>query len=255
MLVTSGIRESGDCASSPWQFCYQVVYCSEMESETKFCWVCQCLLTSRYKNDHIVLSYEWGKCPLSLQAFQLALCLRDSLQGETIFFRAGLANLLVGSGDEVTGMRKSAESSKHLRVKYCSKGLGWAGQTLMLPSPSSLCLPPWQANKSGDKVFRQRIRRLYLALSQQTEKMADERLQRTILWGLDASFFYRTERGRRWGSKVKRPFILQNISSHGLPQGGDVLISSFLQPFTGGQGSLRQAIMYDYNNKSNKSKG
>ena len=34
--------------------------------------------------------------------------------------------------------------------------------------------------------------------------------------------------------------------------GGDVLVSSFLQPFTGGQGSLRQAIMYDYNNKSNE---
>ena len=28
-------------------------------------------------------------------------------------------------------------------------------------------------------------------------------------------------------------------------------MSSFLQPFTGGQGSLRQAIRYDYNNKSN----
>ena len=31
-----------------------------------------------------------------------------------------------------------------------------------------------------------------------------------------------------------------------------MLISSFLQPSTGGQGSLRQAIMYDYNNKSNE---
>ena len=29
-------------------------------------------------------------------------------------------------------------------------------------------------------------------------------------------------------------------------------MSSFLQPFTGGQGSLRQAIMYDYNNKSDE---
>ena len=51
----------------------------------------------------------------------------------------------------------------------------------------------------------------------------------------------------------------------GKPQGGDELISSFL-PFTGGQGSeqrhfnsqaegqgsLRQAIMYDYTNKSNR---
>ena len=31
-----------------------------------------------------------------------------------------------------------------------------------------------------------------------------------------------------------------------------MLISSFLQPFTGGQGSLRQDIRYDYNNKSNE---
>ena len=30
-----------------------------------------------------------------------------------------------------------------------------------------------------------------------------------------------------------------------------MLVSSFLQPSTGGQGSLRQAIMCDYNNKSN----
>ena len=58
---------------------------------------------------------------------------------------------------------------------------------------------------------------------------------------------------------------LANISWNVQPQGGNVLISSFLQPFTGGQGpelqfniqvegqgSQRQTIMYDYNNKSNE---
>ena len=32
-----------------------------------------------------------------------------------------------------------------------------------------------------------------------------------ILLGLDARFFYRSERGRRGGSKVKWPQVLQNI--------------------------------------------
>ena len=58
---------------------------------------------------------------------------------------------------------------------------------------------------------------------------------------------------------------LANISRNVQPQGGNVLIPSFLQPFMGGQGpelwfniqvegqgSQRQAIMYDYNNKSNE---
>ena len=61
----------------------------------------------------------------------------------------------------------------------------------------------------------------------------------------------------------KKAINLANISN-GEPQAGDVFISSFL-PSTGGQGSeqrrlnsqvegqgsLRQAIIYEYNNKSN----
>ena len=61
----------------------------------------------------------------------------------------------------------------------------------------------------------------------------------------------------------KKAMKLASISSNGKPQAGDVLISSFL-PSTGGrgseprlfksqaegQGSLRQPILYDYNNKS-----
>ena len=62
----------------------------------------------------------------------------------------------------------------------------------------------------------------------------------------------------------KTAINLVNISQNGKPQAGDVFISSFLPAvyrWTGeqrhfnnqveGQGSLRQAIMYDYNNKSN----
>ena len=121
-------------------------------------------------------------------------------------------------------------------------------------------------------------------------------------WGKEYNFIQKAGRPRRWRTRVlqkpsywvwmpvsfieqrggggeevkwKRPFILQNISWHGLHGGGDVLISSFLQPFTHrwawsdchpvswtkalwfniqaeGQGSLREAIMYDYNNKSNE---
>ena len=37
-----------------------------------------------------------------------------------------------------------------------------------------------------------------------------------------------------------------------LGEGMLILISSFLQPFTGGWGSLRQAMMYDDNNRSNE---
>ena len=65
----------------------------------------------------------------------------------------------------------------------------------------------------------------------------------------------------------KKAMKLANISYSGKPQAGDVLISSFL-PSTGGpgpeprlfksqaegQGSLRQTILYDYNNKARKSK-
>ena len=62
----------------------------------------------------------------------------------------------------------------------------------------------------------------------------------------------------------KKAMDLMN-SYNGQPQAGDVLISSFLQS-TGGQGSeqshfksqaegqdsLRQLVLYDYNNKSNE---
>ena len=62
----------------------------------------------------------------------------------------------------------------------------------------------------------------------------------------------------------KKAMDLRN-SYNGQPQAGDVLISSFLQS-TGGQGSeqsrfksqaegqdsLRQLVLYDYNNKSNE---
>ena len=64
---------------------------------------------------------------------------------------------------------------------------------------------------------------------------------------------------------MKRPLILP-ISWNGKPQAGDMLISSLL-PSTGAQGSeqrhfivkqrgriLRQAVLYNYNNKSSKSK-
>ena len=73
---------------------------------------------------------------------------------------------------------------------------------------------------------------------------------------------------QRWGQvrkQSKRAINFASISQNGKPQAGDVLISSFL-PFTSGQGSeqrhfnnqaegqdsLRQTILYDYNNKSNE---
>ena len=48
--------------------------------------------------------------------------------------------------------------------------------------------------------------------------------------------FTDSERERRWRSKVKRAISLANIPWNGQPPWGDVLVSSFLQPFTGGQG-------------------
>ena len=66
-----------------------------------------------------------------------------------------------------------------------------------------------QANESGDEVLRQGIMTLF-------GKLADWEDGRVVspkkasYWSLDTSFFYRTERERRWGNKVKRPFILQN---------------------------------------------
>ena len=65
--------------------------------------------------------------------------------------------------------------------------------------------------------------------------------------------------------KTKKALNLANILENTKPQAGDMLISSFL-PSTGGQGSeqrhfnsqaegqdsLRQSILYDYNNKSSE---
>ena len=60
-------------------------------------------------------------------------------------------------------------------------------------------LAAWQANKSGDEGLRQEIW-LYL-----------ESWQTVIRVWMPASFI-ESERERQWGSKVKMPFILQNIS-------------------------------------------
>ena len=65
--------------------------------------------------------------------------------------------------------------------------------------------------------------------------------------------------------QTKKALNLANILENTKPQAGDMLISSFL-PSTGGQGSeqrhfnsqaegqdsLRQSILYDYNNKSSE---
>ena len=50
-------------------------------------------------------------------------------------------------------------------------------------------------------------------------ELEDDRLLSENSHFIGVSFFYRTEKGRRWRSKVKRPFILQNISSLGQHQG------------------------------------
>lgn len=78
---------------------------------------------------------------------------------------------------------------------------------------------------------------------------------------LDARFFYRTNVvGEGWGNKVRRLLILQT-SPRQKPQARDLFISSSLPSrWTGswtkalsqakGQNSLKQAIMYVYNNKN-----
>ena len=60
-------------------------------------------------------------------------------------------------------------------------------------------LAAWQANKSGDEGLRQEIR-LY-----------SERRQTVIGVRMPVSFI-ESETERQWGSKLKMPFILQNIS-------------------------------------------
>ena len=79
MLVASGMTYGEVCVPCPGQLCHRVFYDNERESETKFCYMCQCLLTYWHKNDQTVHSGELGKGPISLQVFQLAVCLRGSL--------------------------------------------------------------------------------------------------------------------------------------------------------------------------------
>ena len=83
--------------------------------------------------------------------------------------------------------------------------------------------------------------------------------------GLDARFFYRTERDRSWGSKVKRVLSLANHLWEGSAFGrvcesllsrrrhGQILFelnkSTSVYSQAEGQDPLRQAIMCDYNNK------
>ena len=88
--------------------------------------------------------------------------------------------------------------------------------------------------------------------------------QNNHLTGVWTKFFYRSEMGevRKWSKKA---INLANIPRNGTSQAGHVLIPSS-RPSTGGagsgqgslvysqaegQGSLRQAILYDHSNKSN----
>ena len=104
-------------------------------------------------------------------------------------------------------------------------------------------------------------------LSQGIRPYSESQLTDKILPGSGYQFLLWIRYEERWGNKVKRPLILQ-ISPRMASLGqGDVFISSFL-PSTGGQcseqrrslfnsqaegqDSLRQAIMCDYNNKSNR---
>ena len=123
----------------------------------------------------------------------------------------------------------------------------------LLPSPSSL-------SSLRDRPMNQRrgAEARKTTLFGKPADWEDGRLvspKNHLLWVWMPVSFIASERERRWGSKVKGPSVLQNISWNDQPRGEDVLVSFFLQPFTGGQGSLRQAIMYDYNNKSNKKQG
>ena len=91
--------------------------------------------------------------------------------------------------------------------------------------------------------------------------MADENLKITLTGvRMPGSFLDHSGEVRK---QSKKAINLANISQNGKPQRGDELISSFLLSTGGqgseqrhsnsqaeGQGSLKQAIMYDYNNKS-----
>ena len=131
-----------------------------------------------------------------------------------------------GNGLETTGFRLILWFPKEMRSILSTKVLdvtpltsNWVCCTKMavLPSPSSLRSPhdrpinPRRGVEARNSDFIQKANRPRRWQTRFPEKPSYQ--------GVDASFFYRTERGRRWGCKVKRPFILQNISSHGHPMG------------------------------------
>ena len=80
-------------------------------------------------------------------------------------------------------------------------------QPNLLPSPSSLCLPHnWPINREArcwgkEYDFIRKVGRPRRWRTRVPKKPSYQ--------GLDANFFYRTQRGRRWGSKVKRPYLWQ----------------------------------------------
>ena len=131
----------------------------------------------------------------------------------------------------------------------------------MLPSPSSLCWPHDRPINQETRCWSKEYD--FIQKAGRPRRWQTNASTKPSYRGLDASFFYRTEKGRRWGSKVKRPLSFANIPWNGQPHRGDVVISSFLQlfrvdrvrmsPWTKalwfniqpeGQGSPRQAITY-----------
>ena len=102
----------------------------------------------------------------------------------------------------------------------------------------------------GDKVLRQRNTILFGKPADREDGRLVSLKNHLIRVWMPVSFI-ESERETQWGCKVKGPSVLRNISWNDQPQWGDVLVSFFLQPWTGGQGSLRQAIMCDYNNNYN----
>ena len=65
--------------------------------------------------------------------------------------------------------------------------------------------------------------------------MADERTQKTVLLGSGCQFLLYNKEGEEVRKSSKKAICLAK-SPRSATRGGDVLISSFLQPFTGGQG-------------------
>ena len=96
-----------------------------------------------------------------------------------------------------------------------------------------ILLAAGRANKSGDEMLRQGTATLIWKAGTLRRWWTSVPKNHFIGVWMPVSFI--EQMGRRWGSKVKRPFVLQNLFPR-LAWGRDVLISSFLQPFTGGQG-------------------